>query len=209
MEGTEVLPCPFCDYVNADGYFLLQHVELVHPEDGDSPFIVQDEHPDPSPGLHGGFLGESSGRVGAKDHLPPRKESSNHPISNLTSQGLAMPAEYVDCPRNCGESVIRQDLASHMDLHFAENMALDEAAWLPDNNDPPYSGYDEAQKANSLNFSTDLSSHLRNRGHKKEGSGTSSKLSVFKGILLAGSSRDENSARRLGVLGIPHQLLSS
>lgn len=38
--GMEELPsCPFCDYTDRDHYFLLQHVEIVHPE-GISPFAV-------------------------------------------------------------------------------------------------------------------------------------------------------------------------
>ena len=40
--GPEDLPsCPFCNYINRDHYFLLQHVETVHPE-GTSPFNVRD-----------------------------------------------------------------------------------------------------------------------------------------------------------------------
>ncbi|KAK4690854.1 hypothetical protein P7C71_g6031, partial [Lecanoromycetidae sp. Uapishka_2] len=33
--------CPFCDYTNKDHYFLIQHVETVHPE-GTSPFVVSE-----------------------------------------------------------------------------------------------------------------------------------------------------------------------
>lgn len=41
--GAEVLPsCPFCDYTTRDHYFLLQHVETVHPE-GTSPFVVNED----------------------------------------------------------------------------------------------------------------------------------------------------------------------
>jgi len=41
--GPEEIPnCPFCDYTNRSHYFLLQHVETVHPE-GASPFIVNQD----------------------------------------------------------------------------------------------------------------------------------------------------------------------
>ena len=39
MRPKEVPACPFCDYTHNSHYFLLQHVETVHPE-GTSPFVV-------------------------------------------------------------------------------------------------------------------------------------------------------------------------
>ena len=46
------LLCPFCDFTDKDSYFLLQHVELIHPENGESPFIVREDDR-PSRAYHG------------------------------------------------------------------------------------------------------------------------------------------------------------
>ncbi|KAJ9300304.1 hypothetical protein DTO271G3_2421 [Paecilomyces variotii] len=40
---AETLPCPFCSFTDSDAYFLAQHVELCHPENGHSPFIADQE----------------------------------------------------------------------------------------------------------------------------------------------------------------------
>ena len=36
--------CPFCPFSDQDSSFLIQHVELSHPENGDSPFIPEDDN---------------------------------------------------------------------------------------------------------------------------------------------------------------------
>ena len=44
MKTGELLDCPFCNFTDHDHYFLLQHVETIHPEGGGpSPFAVRDE----------------------------------------------------------------------------------------------------------------------------------------------------------------------
>lgn len=35
-------PCPFCSFEDDDADFLLQHVNLCHPEDPDAPYLAQD-----------------------------------------------------------------------------------------------------------------------------------------------------------------------
>ncbi|KAL1886361.1 hypothetical protein Plec18167_000291 [Paecilomyces lecythidis] len=40
---AELLSCPFCSFTDSDAYFLTQHVELCHPENGHSPFIADQE----------------------------------------------------------------------------------------------------------------------------------------------------------------------
>ena len=40
--NTEHLTCPFCPFEDPDEYFLIQHVETIHPENDDSPFVVKD-----------------------------------------------------------------------------------------------------------------------------------------------------------------------
>lgn len=34
--------CPFCSFADHETYFLMQHVELCHPENGESPFMVKE-----------------------------------------------------------------------------------------------------------------------------------------------------------------------
>ncbi|GAD95818.1 hypothetical protein CPC735_028710 [Paecilomyces variotii No. 5] len=40
---AELLSCPFCSFSDSDAYFLTQHVELCHPENGHSPFIAEQQ----------------------------------------------------------------------------------------------------------------------------------------------------------------------
>lgn len=43
MTPKESLTCPFCPFEDHDANFLVQHVETIHPENGESPFIVKDD----------------------------------------------------------------------------------------------------------------------------------------------------------------------
>ena len=48
MNIGELLSCPFCDFTDQDHFFLLQHIEAIHPEGGQPlPFAVREEliHP--------------------------------------------------------------------------------------------------------------------------------------------------------------------
>lgn len=84
------LSCPFCSFTDSDAYFLTQHVELCHPENGRSPFIAEQEE-------------------GAES------------LATETNAG-----EYLNCPRGCGESILAADLPSHLNLHAAEDIALED-----------------------------------------------------------------------------------
>ncbi|KAG8532013.1 uncharacterized protein KY384_003649 [Bacidia gigantensis] len=42
MSKTKLLYCPFCNFVESDPNFLQQHVNLIHPEDDDAPYLVHD-----------------------------------------------------------------------------------------------------------------------------------------------------------------------
>ena len=47
METGQLLDCPFCDFTEHDHFFLLQHVETIHPEGGrPSPFAIREQLPD-------------------------------------------------------------------------------------------------------------------------------------------------------------------
>ena len=98
MEDPESFACPFCEFVSHDSYFILQHVELVHPEGGDSPFIAKDD------------LGENGNNDDGR--------------TEVTEQS-ASPA-YVQCPYDCGEQVLATELNLHTDFHIAERMALED-----------------------------------------------------------------------------------
>lgn len=39
--------------------------------------------------------------------------------------------KYVDCPHGCGETVASAELSNHLDLHVAEDIALDDAGATP------------------------------------------------------------------------------
>ena len=101
----EIFLCPFCDFSDPESYFLLQHVELCHPENGDSPFITRDEQPPTlAQSAKGGNTGCSADSLSVND----------------TDEA------YVACPRRCGESLAITELPSHMELHFAEGLTFDE-----------------------------------------------------------------------------------
>jgi hypothetical protein len=105
----EHLPCPFCDFTDKDPYFLMQHVELIHPENGDSPFIVKDDDDGPSRVHHG------------EDEVVAHQETQRPPSRNSKEN------EYVECPYDCGELISPAELPSHQDFHVAEGMALADA----------------------------------------------------------------------------------
>ena len=145
MVDQDEFSCPFCDFVIQDSYFLIQHVELVHPEGGKSPFIAQD-----------GFDQSGNGDSGQSS------EGAMHSESTVDST-------YVQCPYDCGEKVLASDLTSHTDFHVAERIAIDEV----DAVEPPGVVAMSTGPCNDLDavkditnrFTTDLPRALRNR-HK-------------------------------------------
>lgn len=91
--------CPFCPFSDHEPYFLMQHVELCHPENGESPFMVK----------------EGVGR---------QATSVEDDESTSTSEASSEEEEYIEC--ECGEWVVLKELESHTELHRDEGMALDE-----------------------------------------------------------------------------------
>ena len=108
MEQPEDLLCPFCDFSDHDSYFLLQHVELCHPENGVSPFLVKDEGAPPPTPIDEVNIGCSTDSLSIDD-------------TNTDDENEA----YMTCPRRCGETVTMAEMPNHMDMHFAERMACD------------------------------------------------------------------------------------
>ena len=96
METGGLLDCPFCDFTDRDHYFLLQHVETIHPEGGrPSPFAVGEE------------LAHQAERP-AEEMEGARDASS----------------EYIEC--QCGEFCLLTEFESHLEMHYAEGMGFDE-----------------------------------------------------------------------------------
>ena len=97
----------------------MQHLELCHPENGESPFIATNHD----------RLGRG-GRV-EPSHSQPYRSTS---LGRDSTPSLATPSSeedyeddaYVDCPAKCGETVLVADLVSHMELHGAEDFPAEE-----------------------------------------------------------------------------------
>jgi hypothetical protein len=68
-------------------------------------------------------------------------------LSDLESAAQDFPTDdstdkYVDCPHGCGETVAAVELSIHLDLHVAEDMALDDVGGTPARS-PPFPHDDE------------------------------------------------------------------
>ena len=193
---TEALACPFCDFVDEDAYFLMQHVELTHPEDGESPFIAtpQDE-------------GETRSSPAAQQgSYRPEVASQNQPAERLDHLALVQESEkYITCPHRCGEMVAAADLQSHNDLHIAERMAHDEGN--RDESEKPASGYvsdHEVQFSASPSPEKSVKAHYRPLKSPRARTPTARK-SLVKELLFGRSAHrlsaktSSSSIRRLGV----------
>ena len=94
----EPLDCPFCSFTDNDHYFLLQHVETVHPEGGrPSPFAVGVE-------------------VTRKREIPVEETTG---VQNSSS-------EYIEC--QCGEFCLLTEFQNHLEMHYAERIGFDETS---------------------------------------------------------------------------------
>jgi hypothetical protein len=96
MADNTIASCPFCPFTDSDAEFVSQHVEFCHPETG-VPGFLQD---DPLETADQIFAPRPDDEYGAD--------------------------KYVDCPHGCGETIASAELSSHMDLHVAEDIALDD-----------------------------------------------------------------------------------
>lgn len=98
MEEHNTPSCPFCPFADQDATFVIQHIEYCHPEGGAPPSVTYD-----SP---------------AFDKTSP--SPSPLPVDEESTE------KYVDCPHGCGETVTTAELSTHLDLHVAEGIALDD-----------------------------------------------------------------------------------
>ena len=98
MPIREHLDCPFCNFTDHDHYFLLQHVETVHPEGGrPSPFAVGVE-------------------VTQEREIPVEETTGVQDSSS----------EYIEC--QCGEFCLLTEFQSHLEMHYAERIGYDETS---------------------------------------------------------------------------------
>ena len=113
--------CPFCQFAvktdnEDDMYILMHHLELSHPENGYSPFMVQDM----------GRTGCRSRSRSSRGSTSSQKEGTTASRSRSHTPSVDGDEDiYVDCPVGCGEAVHMRELQDHMDLHEIENQALD------------------------------------------------------------------------------------
>ena len=94
---------------------LVQHVELSHPENGESPFIARDASP------AGQQRRPTSNASSRSDAGRGSRSSSLAPTPNEADGDF-----YVDCPLRCGEAVHMRELEDHMDLHDIEGQCFEE-----------------------------------------------------------------------------------
>jgi hypothetical protein len=200
MASTmEDLLCPFCDFTDKDSYFLMQHVELIHPENGESPFIVTDD-------------GRPSRAYHSEDEETAQQDDQR-PLSRNSKDN-----EYVECPYDCGELVPSAELSSHKDFHVAEGMALTEAGLPSGAQLTGLCNDTQAVRNISNHFTTDIPKSLRNldqRGPSTPPRNYTKKRSPLKDLLLGSPSSPrrrgpvkseavtDGGTRRLGVSRAP------
>lgn len=98
MDNPTTPTCPFCPFSDSDTDFVAQHIEFCHPDTGPAWL-----HPDEPPAT-----------------------TDQGPLPFSVDEDLT--DKYVDCPHGCGETVPSTELSTHLDLHLAEGLALEDSA---------------------------------------------------------------------------------
>ncbi|KAF7592595.1 hypothetical protein BBP40_012682 [Aspergillus hancockii] len=94
-QRADVPTCPFCPFSDPDSNFVIEHIELCHPENNTSSNIDD-----------------------CKEVTSLKQTTSDcQQYSNGADEHLG---KYVDCPHGCGDIVLATKLSTHLDLHFAE-----------------------------------------------------------------------------------------
>ena len=109
-----ILLSRLCQY-DVTRRMLSQHLELSHPENGESPFIARDTSP-------------------ASNHARSRSRPSSRSAVGRGSRSSSRAPHpegvdedvYVECPLKCGEAVHIRELDDHIDLHDMEAQDSDE-----------------------------------------------------------------------------------
>ncbi|KAF2095198.1 DUF1671-domain-containing protein [Rhizodiscina lignyota] len=144
--APNTLSCPFCDFNDADEYFLMLHIEELHTDD--SPFVSRG----------------AAAANGDESQLlqPPNQQMDRDDLSE----------QYVDCPESdCGEQVLLSDLNEHLDLHLAERVTLEEQHDSSSGADPEHTS---SPAFIQKHFSTAVSPYLRHAVYDSPGESTES-----------------------------------
>lgn len=96
--------CPFCPFSDADEQFVAQHIEFCHPDTGTESYDQSAL-----------FQADQAAILAAAG------EDYNSGDDNASAD------KYIDCPHGCGEIIASAELASHLDLHVAEDIALEDS----------------------------------------------------------------------------------
>ncbi|OJJ89501.1 C78 family peptidase [Aspergillus glaucus CBS 516.65] len=95
-QNVDIPSCPFCPFSDTDAQFVTEHIEFCHPENGTE---------------HGQFT------------MQPQEAASGYQRPSVWGETEYQADKYVDCPNGCGEVVTNTELSTHLDLHFAEEVA--------------------------------------------------------------------------------------
>lgn len=93
--------CPFYSFSGPDINLVAEHVEICHPE-------VDTQH------KRGGW---------STDMLETSPEWQCLPSSDGKEE---CSSNYMECSHGCGEIVVDAELSAHLDMHFAERVALED-----------------------------------------------------------------------------------
>lgn len=121
MDHTNIPTCPFCPFSDADSQFVAQHIEFCHPELG---VLPEDENSRP--------VDQPNGSSQANQSQTSDEDDSTE--------------KYVDCPHGCGEIIADSELPTHLDLHVAEEIALEDSGAVqtePQNSDADTLRFDD------------------------------------------------------------------
>ena len=138
METGELLDCPFCDFTDHDHFFILQHVETIHPEGGrPSPFAVREQ-------------------------LPDQVEPSDEDMEGARDT----PSRYIEC--QCGEFCLLAEFESHLEMHYAEGMCFDQTLRAPaDAAGPTSTLFSGEVSSPQVDFASPTPIHVPKSGHNR------------------------------------------
>ncbi|KAL8973295.1 MAG: hypothetical protein Q9197_002409, partial [Variospora fuerteventurae] len=88
--------CPLCTFSSSSPYFLTQHVEAVHPEKDEPPFVSR--------------------------HFLDVDQADDGGCEVVTTCGGAPSPHYIEC--ECGEAILLSEFDDHVQLHAAESAAM-------------------------------------------------------------------------------------
>ncbi|PYH86633.1 DUF1671 domain protein [Aspergillus uvarum CBS 121591] len=121
--------CPFCPFSDPDSNFVMEHVESCHPENDMR------------------ASNRASHQYAEQILMLPYQQRFL-----LSGFQDGQPDGYIECPCGCGEAVMEAELPAHLDLHAAEEIALEEVSARPPNqlSEPARSAHKQCVGTSSL-----------------------------------------------------------